>query len=101
MSIFRKLPVLKSLSDAVESNFFGGYSYNQNMDIAVIDRALKGIREVGRYISGESSITKLVKKILDGLSSATGLPISNVYREIKTIWNNLMEWFNGGSSRIE
>ena len=101
LSPFRKLPILKDIIDVVEKTFFGGYASNQRMDVAVVERLARAVREAYKLITGETSVSKTLKRIIDAISSGVGLPISNAYRELKTIWNNLMEWFNDGSGRIE
>ena len=101
LSPFRKLPILKDFIDVVEKTFFGGYASNQRMDVAVVERLARAVREAYKLITGETSVSKTLKRIIDAISSGVGLPISNAYRELKTIWNNLMEWFNDGSGRIE
>ena len=101
LSPFRKLPILKDFIDVVEKTFFGGYASNQRMDVAVVERLARAVREAYKLITGETSVSKTLKRSIEAISSGVGLPISNAYRELKTIWNNLMEWFNDGSGRIE
>ena len=96
-----KIPIFKDVIDVIRATFSGGYYSGQDMQTAVFDRVAKAIKETMKYYSGESSTTKFIKRVLDALSSLTGIPIGNTYREIKTIWNNTMEMFNDGSGRIE
>lgn len=88
-----KIPIIKDIIDVIRATFSNGYYSGQSMETAVFDRVTKAIKESIRYYSGESSTTKLVKRIMDAISSLSGIPISNAYREIKTIWNNLTNLF--------
>ena len=102
LSVLRKIPYLKNVSDLAERYWFNGFSYNNQMEISAFEKPIKFTAELTDFIKGEDvSITKLVKSLLEALSSTTGLPLGNVYRTVRTIWNNTMEMFNDGSGRIE
>lgn len=102
LSVLRKIPYLKNVSDLAERYWFNGFSYNNQMEIAAFEKPIKFIADFTDFVMGEDvSITKLVKSLLEALSSPTGLPLGNVYRTVRTIWNNVVEMFNDGSGRIE
>ena len=101
LNVLEKIPYVKNVYDVAEKYLLNGYSYNQNMEIAVFEKLFKSGSDFKKFVEGDISITKLIKSVLDAVSSMFGIPLSNMYRTVRTIWNNTMEMFNDGSGRIE
>ncbi len=94
LSPLYKLPVIKDILGGFHKGLLKKYYSQSRMDIAVFERVGTAINSVWRTIAGKYSTTKLVKDILDAVSSFSGLPLSNVLRDVKSIWGNVMKWFN-------
>lgn len=89
-----KIPIINGIMDAINATFFDGYYSGQSMEASLVERAVNAVKEAIKFSTGKSSTSKTLKKIMDAISSLTGIPLSNTYREIKTVWNNVMKWFN-------
>lgn len=94
LSPLYKLPVIKDILGGFHKGLLKKYYSQPRMDIAVFERVGTAVNSIVRSIAGEYSIIKTVKDVLDAISSATGLPLSNVLRDVKSIWGNVMKWFN-------
>lgn len=101
LNVLEKIPYVKTVYGAAEKYLMNGYSYNQTMEIAVFEKLFKSGSDFKKFVEGDISLTKLIKSVLDAVSSMFGIPLSNMYRTVRTIWNNVVEMFNDGSGRIE
>lgn len=82
-----KVPVINDIISAIIAAFTGGYS-SSSLEMTSFERIAKFARNIWRLVNGKSvDWTKLFKSFFDAFSSASGLPISNVWREIVTIFN--------------
>jgi hypothetical protein len=94
LSPLYKIPYVKDILGGFHKGLLKKYYSQSRMDIAVFERVGTAINSVWRAILGEYSTIKTVKDILDAVSSFSGLPLSNVLRDVKSIWGNVMKWFN-------
>ena len=82
-----KVPIINDILSAIIAAFAGGYS-SSSLEMTSFERIAKFARNIWRLVNGKSvDWTKLFKSFFDAFSSASGLPISNVWREIVTIFN--------------
>ena len=82
-----KVPIINDIISAIIAAFTGGYS-SSSLEMTSFERIAKFARNIWRLVNGKSvDWTKLFKSFFDAFSSASGLPISNAWREIMTIFN--------------
>ena len=94
LSPLYKIPYVKDVLGGFHKGLLKKYYSQSRMDVAVFERVGTAINSIWRTIAGKYSTTKLVKDILDAISSISGLPLSNTWRDVKSIWDNVMKWFN-------
>lgn len=84
------VPVIKDVWGIALSTIRGDYMSSSRIDLEVYNRLGRAVKAIGKmFEDGEVSYTN-VHKILSAISSLTGLPISNLIRDIVAIWNAVM-----------
>lgn len=94
-----KLPLIKDLWDMIEPGIDAaihgkkvnlyGLSTGSNMSTEGYANMIKALFSVyNDVISGNGMNYKTVNTTIKAASQATGIPLSNAMREVKTIWNN-------------
>ena len=85
-----KTPILKTIVEAIKGALTGAYS-SSRMETDAVERLARLARMIYKLAAGDDvSETKLFKTLMDAISAMFGLPISNVYREIKSFWNAIV-----------
>jgi hypothetical protein len=83
-----KTPILKTVYEAFKGAIEGAFGSSAGIDIAFAQKLGRLGRNIVRAFQGKDvSWTTFVKSIFDAFSSLSGIPLSNVWREVKSIWN--------------
>ena len=91
-----KTPVLKTIYEGIKGAFTGSFS-SSSMEVAAFERLGRLARNIYRTVDGKDvSWTKMLKSTLDAFSAISGIPVSNVWREIKSFWNIIFGSQNPG-----
>ena len=91
---FNLVPIVKDIWSIGTSTARGDYMSSSRIDLEVYNRLARAVKTVGKMLeNGEVSYSD-VHKILSAISSLTGLPISNLLREVLAIWNAVMGSIN-------
>ena len=80
-----KIPIIKDLFEAAKQAIVGEYA-SSRMDMALFERGGRFGRNLYKMIFEPDSFSwrKLIRSFLDFVSMATGLPLSNLHREIES-----------------
>ena len=82
-----KVPIISDILSAIISAFTGGYS-SSSLEMSSFERISRAAKNIWNLVTGKDvSWTRLVKSIFDAFSTASGLPLSNLWREVITIIN--------------
>ena len=73
------------------------YADNSRMDTEVFATIDSAIKSIDKALEGENLTYKDVQKISQALSQTSGLPISNVIKEFKVVWNNTVGRITGNT----
>jgi hypothetical protein len=91
---FNKLPIIADISDAVQSVFMGDSYYpTEIMSSLWITQSLYAINAWKSVLSGKDTPTTVYDalfKSMKAISFMTGLPISNVMRDLVAMWNTIV-----------
>jgi hypothetical protein len=87
-----KTPILKAVYEAFKGAIEGSvFNSSAGMDVVAFQKLGRLGRNIWRIFQGKDvSWTALLKSTFDAFSSFSGIPLSNVWREIKSIWNAIV-----------
>jgi hypothetical protein len=95
---FNKLPIIADISDAVQSLITGEKYYTTEiMSSQWLTQAVYAINAWKSVLSGKNTPTTVYDalfKSIKAISFMTGLPISNVMRDLVALWNNIIGSIN-------
>lgn len=82
-----KIPVIKDFFEAAKQALLGEYA-SSRMDMALFERGGRFGRNLYNLMFTDKDVSwsKIVKSFLDFLSTAMGLPFSNLYREVESTY---------------
>jgi hypothetical protein len=90
------IPVVKDVWSIALAAIKGDYMQSSRIDMEVYNRIARAVKAVSKmFEEGEASYSAIYK-ILTALSSLTGLPISNLVRDVQAIWNTVVGDMAGG-----
>ena len=82
LNIFASLPILKDIVSIAQ-----GYSPSR-FDEQSFTNLFSGMRKWVKVFEGEGNVYSAFYKTLQGMSQLTGLPASNMVREVVAMWNS-------------
>jgi hypothetical protein len=82
---FNKLPIMRDIVSTLE-----GYTIERT-DAILWNRAAKAIKAIPKILEGDISVYKAIYTLLSAASTATGVGVSNLMRDVVALWNTLME----------
>lgn len=95
---FNLLPYVKEIWSIAWNFIKEDYLVSSSrMDLEVYNRIAKATKAIGKMFEDGEVSYSAIHKILSALSSATGLPISNLIRDVVALWNTI---FGGISKRL-
>lgn len=94
---FNLVPIIKDIWSIALATMRGDYYNSSRMDLEVYNRIAKATKAIGKMFEDGEVSYSAIHKILSALSSATGLPISNLIRDVIALWNTI---FGGISKRL-
>ena len=87
---FNLVPLVKDVWTFALALMRGDYYNSSRMEFEVFSRMQRAVKAIGKiFDEGEVSYEN-IHKILQALSSATGLPISNALRDVIALWNAII-----------
>lgn len=90
------IPVVKDIWSIALATIKGDYMQSSRMDLEVYHRISRAVKAVGKMFEDGEVAYSAIYKILTALSSMTGLPISNLVRDVVAIWNVFVSDIGGG-----
>ena len=90
------IPVVKDIWSIALATIKGDYMQSSRMDLEVYHRISRAVKAVGKMFEDGEVTYSAIYKILTALSSMTGLPISNLVRDVIAIWNVFVSDIGGG-----
>lgn len=88
---FNLVPIIKDVWSIAFSLFRGDfYMSASRMDMEVYSRIARAVKAIGKMVEDGELTYSGIYKILTAISSFTGLPISNLVRDVLAIWNALV-----------
>ncbi len=93
---FNLVPILKDIWSIALATMRGDYYNSSRMDLEIYNRIAKATKAIGKMFENGEVTYSAIHKILSALSSASGLPISNLLRDVVAIWNTIVGSFSKG-----
>ena len=88
---FNKLPILADVTEMILSFLDVGYFSSDRLDTTWLTQMASALKSWKEVLGGDDSSTTYydaIYKTTRALSTMTGLPVSNLMREVVTLWNN-------------
>jgi hypothetical protein len=82
VNLFANLPIFKDIVSIAQ-----GYSPSRFDEQSFVN-LFSGMRQWMKVAEGEGNVYKATYKTLQGLSQLTGLPVSNMMRDVVAMWNS-------------
>ena len=93
---FNLVPILKDIWSIALATMRGDYYNSSRMDLEIYNRIAKATKAIGKMFENGEVTYAAIHKILSALSSASGLPISNLIRDVVAFWNTIVGSFSKG-----
>jgi hypothetical protein len=82
-----KIPIFNEIISVVIAAFTNGYS-SSSLEMAAFEKLARAGKNIWNLVTGKNvSWTRLLKSVFDAVSSVVGLPISNLWRDMVTVYN--------------
>lgn len=91
MSIIKKIPYVSDIVDIFENAISGKYYSNDDMLTAWATSLINAVTRLAKDLANGKVSWKTANNMAKATSQMSGIPISNVWREIKAIINNIAD----------
>ena len=90
-----KIPIVKDIISIAKSALKGYSTSNNSLDTEFITSLIDAYAAMIKAVNNREMSYKTMQKILDAISISSGIPIGNLAKEFKSLWNNVVGRFTG------